>query len=714
MGPATAPTGRGFWLALAAICVVGLCCRLVILSDYISYNPMSGTPVNDADTYWQWAGRIAGGQLTQDVPFFSAPLYPYLLGLARWLGGTLTTVYVLQLLADLMTACLLAIVCRRRFGASVGLLAAGLFLLLQEPASFSLRILPATLHLLLVTVVWASLVGVQAKRSMPRLIAAGVMLGLLCLAYAPAMMLVAPVALWLFYQSARRLRDAARAAVPVLAAALVIAPATLHNWAACGELFFVQAVSGITLRLGNQPNADGNYVPIPGISTLREQMHEDAARMYHKATGEQPTWKKVDRYFRDQVFQDWQSDPLGAVRLAARKLYWFLSSRNYGDIYQPGEEIARGLNRWLRLAPLPTPWLIGPALVGLVLVLRHPIRHAPEWMLFGVPLLVVVVFWYSPRFRMPAVPIMAITAAWAIERALHWRTCRGHIVAVASTFVAGVLLGVVNRTVGFDLLDHANVPFNLAHILHQQGDTEAAVEKLREGLNLRPGDTAKWIALGDLLRSLDLPDEALAEYRRGLLLNPDDVGLLGVVGKALLQQQKIAEAQQVLAAAVRQHPADADLLSALADAKQMAGDTDEACALYKRALELAPENMTIRADCGILLMRLRLWEEARGEFATVAQALPGDFQAQWRLGRIAVHLGDFDEARTRFERALQIRPQSVKALYDLGGLSVMQGRYDEAAEYFRMALDEDPEDEQCLSALERLQLLRSGQRDTGS
>ena len=66
----------------------------------------------------------------------------------------------------------------------------------------------------------------------------GAVLGLLCLAYPPAGILVVVVAPWLFWQSRRRFVDAVRAAVPVGLATIVIAPATIHNWyASDGDLW---------------------------------------------------------------------------------------------------------------------------------------------------------------------------------------------------------------------------------------------------------------------------------------------------------------------------------------------------------------------------------------------------------------------------------------------------------------------------------------------
>jgi len=85
-----------------------------------------------------------------------------------------------------------------------------------------LRVLATSLHLLLVVVAWAALVYVQERQSWPRLLAAGAALGLLTVAFAPALLLVPMVAIWLFV-----LGDRKRGAV--VKALLPIAPLSLYH-----------------------------------------------------------------------------------------------------------------------------------------------------------------------------------------------------------------------------------------------------------------------------------------------------------------------------------------------------------------------------------------------------------------------------------------------------------------------------------------------------
>jgi len=701
---------RFFYPLLAVIILAALICRIAMLEEYLGENALAGTPINDAKTYWDWAGRIAGGALMQDVPFFSAPLYPYLLGLLRAAGGTLAVAYGIQILLDLLTAGLLAIVARRRFNAGVGLLAAALFLLLQETASSALRILPSSLELILMTATWAALIAVQTRPTVVRHIIAGAVLGVLCLAYAPAMLLVLAVLVWLIWQSRWRFGGVLRAAACAAAAIVVIAPATAHNLAASGELIFIRSGGGITLRQGNHPDSRGGYTDIPGISTHRDRMHEDVLRVYGEATGNEPTFKGADRYFRNQVLAYWRSEPGRAISLAATKFYWFISGRNYGDIYQPTAEIDSGVSGRLRLAPLPVVWLIGPVLIGLVLMLRHPVRSAPEWLMMAVPLFVVVVFFYSPRYRLPAAPAMIVIAAWVIEQALHWRVRWRVSIATAVVFLATLPLAAVNRAKGFDQVDPGALPLNLAYALEEQGDLEAAIERQREGLQFRPDDVAARVRLGDWLRDLGRQDDALVEYARADSLNPDDADLLRKIGEILLQQRKFPAAEAVFQRAVDLAPEDPALLSMLGGAKQLQGRREEACGYYERALELAPGETRIRAAYADLLMRLERREEARGQFERVVREEPDHYQAQFNLGVLYSQLGDNEAARASFERALFINPKSMPALHALGVLSAMDGRLEEATRYVRRALAIDPGDQRCRALQQRIRQMEAEQR----
>ena len=74
---------RGVW----GLVVLGVVQQVLLLRHGLEHNPYLRLPVLDAAHFWEWSGRIAGGEVVGEAPFFSAPLYPYLVGMLRALGA---------------------------------------------------------------------------------------------------------------------------------------------------------------------------------------------------------------------------------------------------------------------------------------------------------------------------------------------------------------------------------------------------------------------------------------------------------------------------------------------------------------------------------------------------------------------------------------------------------------------------------------------------
>ncbi|MCP4593422.1 MAG: hypothetical protein GY842_22015, partial [bacterium] len=250
---------------------------------------------------------------------------------------------------------------------------------------------------------------------------------------------------------------------------------------------FIQSATAINLRQGNQPRSNGGYTAIPGTSAGRGELFEDVARQYETSTGHTAGWAEINRHYRRQVVDFWRADPVRTMNLVIAKVRFFLTARNYGDIYVPSAEVARGLASRLVLAPLPTAWLIGPALVGLVLLARHPVRHGPELMMFAIPFLLVAVFWYTPRYRLPAIPALVMAGAWALQRAAAWRTHWRTTISVCGALSLVAVMGAVNRVSEFDPVRSAELEAQLGAAAKDQGRHEDAAGHFSAALEIRPG-----------------------------------------------------------------------------------------------------------------------------------------------------------------------------------------------------------------------------------
>lgn len=531
-----------FPLWLLALLGVAAIIQVLVLQQGWTANPFARTPLGDAEVYWNWAGQIADGRLQGETPFLSAPLYPYFLGLLRWLGAGLPGVYAAQTLLHLATIALIADLGRRRFGPTTGVLAGFSYLLLDDPTYYVGRALNVTLQLLTVALLMWQAVRILEQRTPRREALFGVLLGLSVLAN-PTMMLAVPIfAAWIVWGAGR---DWAGGLRVLLLAVVSIAPATWHNHRASGEWILVSAQAGVAFRLGNAPGAQGVYTPLPGVSANRNFQNRDAFDLAAEATGEK-TWRGVNRFFFREGVRYLMEDPARALVLEGRKFWWFFTGRGYGDLYVPELERRHGFASRLALSPLALAWFLPVAVVGLWLEgRRNGIRGVlPDALLLLLPLLVVMVFWYSPRYRMPAAPVAMLLAARAISVALwggdddrpaapSWK------IAVAALLATGMVSGPINRIRAFDdpgLLEPAFL-FLSGDALRLEGRLDEAEPFLKEAiadgfdtfesrygysqmLLERGGQLSRSADRGEQARGLELYILAVAELEASLRHQP--------------------------------------------------------------------------------------------------------------------------------------------------------------------------------------------------
>lgn len=665
--PAKPPAAPVPWAPLL-VCGIALLLRAIQLVLDWRNNPFATQPIEDAEVYWNWAGEIARGKLIGDTPFFSAPLYPYLLGIVRALGGGLPVVYSLQLLAYVSTLYLLSRIALRRFGPVAAWLAPLLYALLSEPAYFTGRILTPTLQALLIVGLLYQLSG--GIRGLRWALATGILLGLNVLANPPALLLVPALAAWIALGKSDPPRGIRirRAAVVLAAAILTIAPATVHNALANRELILVSAQSGITFAQGNAAAADGTYTAIPGIDQSRLVQNLSAARLFERETGAKGTWSAVDRHLRDKGVHFWRENPLDALKLSAAKLWWFISGTNYGDIYAPPLEAAAGLAPAAWLAPLPTPFLIPAALFGLLAV-RTVRRNPPEWLFVALGVFVVVVFYYSPRYRFPAVPALTLLASGVLSQLVAagatWSTWR--IAGVATAALGPLAILGINSLAHFDQPARYEGQFQnaLANVLTRGGDDQRAAAVYRSALDQRPNNAALSGGLATVLARQGKPAEALATLEPALRAHPDDATLHSQLAYVLIQLDRTDEALNHMRQAVQLNPDDARLHNNLASALLRQGQNVEARIHAEAALRLRPDYAEAMVNLAQLEFTAGHVRKAV-ELCEKAVRISPRLSAAWQqLGDASAVLGDYAGAIAALRQALALSPQNPELAFQL-------------------------------------------------
>ena len=117
---------------------------------------------------------------------------------------------------------------------------------------------------------------------------------------------------------------------------------------------------------------------------------------------------------------------------------------------------------------------------------------------------------------------------------------------------------------------------------------------------------------------------------------------------------------------------------------QTAKRTDEAVALYERALFLRPDSVDAHNNLGVALISQGRIDEAVTHYESALSLDPGHAQAHNNLGIALTAQGKLDQAAVHHHRALELDPDYVDAHVALASIFKYHGRFDEAmAEYGR-------------------------------
>jgi predicted Zn-dependent protease len=127
-------------------------------------------------------------------------------------------------------------------------------------------------------------------------------------------------------------------------------------------------------------------------------------------------------------------------------------------------------------------------------------------------------------------------------------------------------------------LDPLFVPayVNLADIYRAQGREAEAEHVLRDGLKRLPASASLHHALGLTLVRAKRGAEALTELAKAARLDPGSARFAYVYGVALHSAGRVEESIQTLVKAGAKHPADTDILEALASFYRDRGNDAEA------------------------------------------------------------------------------------------------------------------------------------------
>lgn len=257
--------------------------------------------------------------------------------------------------------------------------------------------------------------------------------------------------------------------------------------------------------------------------------------------------------------------------------------------------------------------------------------------------------------------------------------------------------------------NHPGATLLLGMALSADRQGEAALAALRRAVQLKPDMPDAWRALGDHLTAIGDARGADAAYAQHIRFSTRDPRLLEAA--AALCENKIAPAEALLRAHLKQHPTDIAAIRMLAEVAARLGRYGDAQALLERCLELAPSFTPARHNYAFVLHRAGKSAEALAEIDRLL-ALDARNPGYRNLkGAVLARIGEVEAAIDLYQSVTNEYPNHPKVWMSYGHALKTAGRQEPAVAAYRRSLELAPQLGEAWWSLANLKTVRFSAAD---
>jgi 4-amino-4-deoxy-L-arabinose transferase-like glycosyltransferase len=611
----TSPQKKGVRAALvvAALLVSALAIRVVFLVQ-LERSELSDALALDSRFYYDLGRSLStGGSLGAGALDFN-PLYPVFLAVVfRLFGEGILAPRIVQLAVGLITIALiywagtrLAEGSRRGkpSGRSTATIAAFMAIFYGQFMLHEGLILASTLEVFFLTAAFALALALDEDLREERPLklglrrippwASGLFLGALCGAGALGrpnlfLLVVAALPVWLVARNRRSRRGLIPAAGVLVGASLFLLPTIVHNAKATGEFVPVTAHGGINFYIGNTPGTTGVYRPPSNMRADMRGLLEDAKMIAEGETHRSMTGAEVSDFYVHAALDAIRSHPGGWLRLMGKKVLLFWNGTEVPSV--PNNFFFEKSCGSLKVLFLPFAVISPLSMCGLIVFFMGRRNRSVVGVFLGCAFASVVLFFINTRYRLPAVPILILLAAFFIAwaaREISRRRFR-FVVMLAAGALAFFFL-VSNRTM-VDVNHSAAYAFIGNYYMANNNEAKAA-EAFAEAYRLDPDQIEAIINYARILRRQNQIQRSAGLYARAFAIMPNFPHLAMEYGSVIEILGRRADARRLYlhALAIGQAPEKALACRLLAHLAFVDGNREEALSWAKRALAITPND----------------------------------------------------------------------------------------------------------------------------
>lgn len=245
---------------------------------------------------------------------------------------------------------------------------------------------------------------------------------------------------------------------------------------------------------------------------------------------------------------------------------------------------------------------------------------------------------------------------------------------------------------GATTLDPENpfVHVAVGRIFESNGQYEQAAKSYRRALEFDPAYGAARFALVQAEMNRGNRDGAIAEARRFAAEGTASPEINRLVGEDAVRRSDYTTAIPFLEKTTQSLPSNADGWALLARAYHGIGKYEDAADAYKKAVDLAPDNVGFRETYGLILGLAGNLDGGLAQLQRVTSAPDYKNGAGWtNLGWILRNLDKAQESIAAYQKALELDPKQWQAALGLGWAFQYTKSYDKGIEAYQKAIQID-------------------------
>lgn len=219
-----------------------------------------------------------------------------------------------------------------------------------------------------------------------------------------------------------------------------------------------------------------------------------------------------------------------------------------------------------------------------------------------------------------------------------------------------------------------------------------ASEKLELEIQSSPRDVQSIVNHAQIKLAQGHLDEAERLAKQALRVDLRNLEAKKILAETAFRKDSTDLAELILNGLGGSGSKDSQVLNLLALIALKKGQNAESMALFRKALQVNPDDVAVRLNLGVLQLRHRQLNAAAVQFERVLKSMPDNRDALLHLAIIKAFRGQKEEAVRVYNAILSSKKENPLALFNLAVAEKQLGEFDDALDHIKKYLQTRPTD----------------------